>query len=270
MKKIVVLLLFALSFFGCSTDSLHSSRELHENRIIGVQLTPPLPAVGETLQLSLALYTDSSADDDMKISWSINNLSTVGDSRFALDLSAAAVSELLTAEQKKELNKQGEVRLLITAELVDDIYQSDTAANVAKRIEIPFTLTAKVVADRENNPTISALDCDGFSPDNSSGETTHYSIPADSDKVTFAVTLDVPEDDSDSRVLFLDWNVGWDGTDETFPRFELAGNQLILYPPEDGSQFNVGEATLFCLIRTLPAYSQPILFEFEEIHISFE
>ena len=270
MKKIVILLLCALSLFGCSSDSLDSSRELHENRIIGVQLTPPLPAVGETLQLSLAVYTDSSVGDDMKISWNINNLSTVGETRLALDLSADALSELLTAEQKKELDKSGEVRLLITAELVEDIYQSDTSGKVINRIEIPFTLTTKVVADREYNPTISEVDCDGFSPDNSSGETTHYSIPGDSEKVEFAVTLDIPEDDSDSRTLFLDWNVGWDGAKETFPRFELTGNKLILYPPEDSSRFNVGEVTLFCLIRTAPSYSQPILFEFEEIHISFK
>jgi len=153
---------------------------------------------------------------------------------------------------------------------VKDIYQSDTSEKGVNRIEIPFTLTAQVVADREDNPTMSEVDCDGFSPDNSSGETTHYSIPADSDKVEFAVTLDIPEDDSDSRSLFLDWNVGWSGADETFPRFEFTGNQLILYPPEDSSRFNVGEVTLFCLIRTAPSYSQPILFEFEEIHISFK
>ncbi|MCK5808878.1 hypothetical protein KAH37_07845 [bacterium] len=266
MKKIVILLLFALSLFGCSSDSFDTPRKLVEPQILGVQLTSPLPAVGETLHVKLALYPGTNPSDNLAILWNINNLTTVGESSFALDLSADSIKTLLTAAEQKELSSKGEVHLLLTAALVDRY----TEENRETTIEIPFTLTSTVDSNREENPILSSVECDEFAPDNKPGEITHYTIPLATKKVVFVAEIESVEDDSDSRILFLDWNIGWSQNSETFPDFERNSNKITLYPPQDNAAFNGGDVTLFTLVRTNPAYSHPILFEFEEIHITFQ
>ena len=266
MKKILLLMVLFIAVAACSTDTLDSSRKLTEQRIIGAKLTPPLPAVGETLHVDLALYTGVNPSDSLSVSWNINNLSTVGSGSLALDLSSAAVKTLLTASEQKELNSKGKVRLMLTAALGDSYSEEGRVT----RIEIPFTLTDKVQSDREENPVITSVVCDGFTPDNKQGEITHYTIPLDTKKVEFTAEIEMAEDDSDPRALFLDWNVGWDKEEKTFPSFERIANKITLYPADDASLFSGGNVTLFTLVRTLPTYSQPILFEFEEIHITFK
>ncbi len=269
MKITTLFTVIALFVAACSTDSFPTSTKVTDTTVFGVTLSEPQPVIGETLFVSLAAYITPSDRSDFTVYWNINNLTKSGNTTFSLDLSQNSLDELLTKDQKDTLEQTGKVSLLITARLTSIYPEKHSNIN---SVEIPFTLYKKAPAKRLQNPSIKTVECTNLTPDNESGEPLHYTVPTDTAKVVCSVdTSDIIADnDAEQRMFMLGWMIGWDGKEQTIPVYTRDSNSITILPPQQGGHFAEEDMTLFLLIKSEPAYTRPILADFEEIHFSFK